>query len=68
MSSWALKAGLAGLAIVAASAYAIAQMSPPHSGMHGPTGQGTGEPATADDERRLARPGWHARRHGGRTP
>ena len=40
MSSWALKAGLAGVAIVAASAYAIAQMGPPHGGMHGPMGQG----------------------------
>jgi hypothetical protein len=41
MSSLALKAGLAGLAIVGASAYAIAQMGPPPSGMHGPMmGQG----------------------------
>ena len=40
MSSWALKAGLAGMAIVAATAYAIAQMGPPHAGMHGPMGQG----------------------------
>ena len=40
MASWALKAGLAGMAIVAASAYALAQMGPPHGGMHGPMGQG----------------------------
>jgi hypothetical protein len=40
MSSWVLKAGLAGVAILAASAYAIAQMRPPHGGMHGPMGQG----------------------------
>jgi hypothetical protein len=34
MSSWSWKAGLAGVAIVAASAYALAQMPGP-SGMHG---------------------------------
>ena len=33
MSSWSWKAGLAGVAIVAATAYAVAQM-PAHSGMH----------------------------------
>jgi hypothetical protein len=40
MSLWTLKAGLAGLAIVGASAFAFAQMGPPQSGMHGPMGQG----------------------------
>ena len=41
MSSLALKAGLAGLAIVGASAFAFAQMGPPPAGMHGPMmGQG----------------------------
>jgi hypothetical protein len=33
MSSWSWKAGLAGVAIVAASAYAVAQMGPEHSHM-----------------------------------
>jgi hypothetical protein len=45
MSSWSWKAGLAGAAILAATAYAVAQM-PGHHGMHGamgadaPNGQG----------------------------
>ena len=34
MSSWSWKAGLAGAAMVAATAYAVAQM-PDHAGMHG---------------------------------
>jgi hypothetical protein len=42
MSSWSWTAGLAGTAIVAATAYALAQM-PGHQGMHGPMGQGTGQ-------------------------
>ena len=40
MSSWRWKAWLAGAAVVATTAYAIAQMGPPHAGMHGPMGQG----------------------------
>jgi hypothetical protein len=38
MSSWSWRAGLAGAAILAATAYAVAQM-PSHQGMHGPMGQ-----------------------------
>ncbi len=37
-SSWIWKAGLAGAAIIAATAYAVAQMSS-HQGMHDPSGQ-----------------------------
>lgn len=37
MSSWSLKAGFAGVAIVAATAYAVAQM-PDHARMHGMMG------------------------------
>jgi hypothetical protein len=42
MSSWSWRAGLAGAAILAASAYALAQMAPEHRGMHGmgPGGEG----------------------------
>jgi hypothetical protein len=40
MSSWSWKAGLASLAIVAATAYAVAQMPPGHDGMHAQTGPG----------------------------
>lgn len=40
MASWSWKAGLAGTAIIAATAYAVAQM-PGHQGMHGPMGQTT---------------------------
>ena len=40
MASWVFKAWLAGLAIVTASVYAMAQMGPPNFGMHGPMGQG----------------------------
>ena len=40
MAFWVFKAGLAGLAIVTASVYAMAQMGPPNSGTHGPMGQG----------------------------
>jgi hypothetical protein len=54
MSSWALKAGLAGLAIVAASVYAMAQMGPPNSGMHGPMGQGG-----QNQEQHMMRGGMH---------
>src|SRR5712691_6818530 len=39
MSLWSWKAGLAGVAIVAATAYAVAQM-PNHSGVHGQMGPG----------------------------
>jgi len=39
MSSWSWKAGLAGIAMVAATAYAVAQM-PDHAGMHGQTNSG----------------------------
>jgi len=35
MSSWTWKAGVAGVAILAATVYAVAQMAPGHSGMHG---------------------------------
>jgi hypothetical protein len=38
MSSWSWKAGLAGVAIVAATAYAVAQMPSGHAGMHAQTG------------------------------
>ena len=34
MSSWSWKAGLAGAAVLAATAYALAQMGPGHDGMH----------------------------------
>lgn len=41
MASLSWKLGLAGLAVVAATAYAVAQMPPGHSGMHGgPDAQG----------------------------
>jgi hypothetical protein len=40
MSSWSWKAGLAGAAIVAATAYALAQMPSGHEGMHGQMGPG----------------------------
>jgi hypothetical protein len=43
MASWSWKAGLASVAIIAASAYAAAQM-PDHSGMHGQTGSGSADP------------------------
>jgi hypothetical protein len=39
MSAWSWKAGLAGVAIVAATAYAVAQMGPGPQGMPGPMGQ-----------------------------
>jgi len=39
MSSWTWKAGLAGVAIIAATAYAIAQMSSAHHGTHGSMGE-----------------------------
>ena len=39
MSSWSWKAGLAGIAMIAATAYAVAQM-PDHAGMHGQMMQG----------------------------
>jgi len=35
MASWSWKLGLAGLAVVAATAYAVAQMPPGHGAMHG---------------------------------
>ena len=37
MSPWPLKAGIAGVVIVAATAYAVAQM-PDHARMHGTMG------------------------------
>jgi hypothetical protein len=40
MSAWSWKAGLAGAAILAATAYAVAQMAPGHSGTHGAMGPG----------------------------
>ena len=40
MSSWSWKAGLAGIAIVAATAYAVAQMPSGHAGMHAQMGPG----------------------------
>src|SRR5690348_8597028 len=40
MSSWSWKAGLAGVVIVAATAYAVAQMPPGHTGMRGQMGRG----------------------------
>jgi hypothetical protein len=46
MSSWSWKAGLAGLAIVAATAYAVAQMPPRHGGMHGQMGPGAQDQPT----------------------
>jgi hypothetical protein len=39
MSSWSWKAGLAGAAIIAVTAYAIAQMGPGHHGMRGAMGE-----------------------------
>ena len=42
MTSWSWKAGLASVAIIAASAYAAAQM-PGHSGMHGEMGSGSAD-------------------------
>jgi hypothetical protein len=41
MSFWSRKAGVAGIVLVAATAYAVARM-PSHQGMHGPMGQMTG--------------------------
>jgi hypothetical protein len=43
MSSWSWKASLAGVAIVAATAYALAQMPSGHEGMHSQMGPG-GQP------------------------
>jgi hypothetical protein len=43
MFSWSWKASLAGVAIVAATAYALAQMPSGHEGMHGQMGPG-GQP------------------------
>ncbi len=54
MSSWPWKAGLAGVAIVAATTYAVAQMSG-HSGMqsHGMQSQMPGAPPQSGDSRQL---------------
>jgi hypothetical protein len=41
MSSWSWRASLAGVAIVAATAYALAQMPSGHEGMHGQMGPGS---------------------------
>ena len=41
MSSWSWKTGLAGAVIVAATAYAVAQMPSGHDGMHAQTGPNT---------------------------
>jgi hypothetical protein len=38
MSAWTWRTGLAGLALVAATAYAVAQMPAHHQGPHGPMG------------------------------
>ena len=48
MSSWSLKAGIAGIVIVAATAYAVAQM-PDHARMHGMTGN--------PDQQQMMQPG-----------
>jgi hypothetical protein len=48
MSSWSLKAGFAGVAIVAATAYAVAQM-PDHARMHGMMGN--------PDQQQMMQPG-----------
>ena len=47
MSSWSWKAGFAGAAIVAATAYALAQMPSDHAGMQGQTGPGDQNPQAA---------------------
>ncbi len=47
MFSWVWKPGLAGAAIVVATVYAAAQMSPVHPGMHGATGSHALQPPTA---------------------
>ena len=46
MSSWPWKAGLAGLAILAATAYALAQMPSGHPGMHGDGARGGQDQST----------------------
>ena len=48
MSSWSWKAGLAGVAFVTATAYAVAQM-PDHQGMHGRQGM----PGSMGDQRMM---------------
>jgi len=58
MSLWSWKAGLAGGAIVAATAYAVAQM-PDHSGMHGQMG-----PGRPDQHRMMPQGGMHSEMHG----
>jgi len=57
MSSWSWKAGLAGTAIVAATAYAVAQM-PNHSGMHGQMGMGN-----SDQQQMIPQGGMHGEMH-----
>jgi hypothetical protein len=46
MSSWSWKAGLAGVAILAAGAYAAAQMVPMHRSMHDGMGAGSDSPGS----------------------
>ncbi len=53
MSSWSWKAGLAGIAMVAATAYAVAQM-PDHAGMHGQM-----NPGSSDQEQMMPPKGMH---------
>jgi len=57
MSLWSWKAGLAGVAIVAATAYAVAQM-PNHSGMHGQMGRGG-----PDQQQMMLQGGMHGEMH-----
>ena len=57
MSLWSWKAGLAGVAIVAATAYAMAQM-PSHSGMHEQMG-----PAGTDQQQMMPHGGMHGEMH-----
>ena len=48
MSAWSWRGGLAAIGILAATAYAVAQM-PGHAGMHGQMGQGSGQPMVPPD-------------------
>ncbi len=57
MSSWSWKAGLAGAAILAATAYAVAQMPSGHTGMYAQMGPGDHDQATPQS-------GMHGSMHG----
>ena len=57
MSSWSWRAGVAGVAIVAATAYAVAQM-PNHPGMHGQMGMGN-----PDQQQMMRQGGMHGEMH-----